>query len=247
MYIDWDGLLSSDEKLDYYSVTVSDGKIVRDRAYYLTVKNNVNDIGNYVFNSFLLKGYLKCFSYGTDKYDFLITNNSQNIIYKECAENFSFFDLPQVCKFYGILNDYSFKFINHILGAKTSVNDKQSEIQSICLYFRSNGYFSLVNAKPFIRDVLKKCLGIYDYNFFNLNKVHLHLIALDFSRNEFKVKFYFKFNGDFDFKELEKSFGKTANSKSVSDIVNSNGRLEILQVAVNNSNKTTYNFYFRKN
>lgn len=143
------------------------------------------------------------------------------------------------------LSKMAFSIENKIIGAKVSTNNHS--LKNICLYFRCLNDPKLPKCRVLIFELCKRyglrqdfCLPIGEENYF------LRLIALDFGKDVFKLKFYFQFQPEYDVRLFIKAFEGTENQNAVEEIVTSNGWVWGYQIATIDNGTITYNFYIKE-
>lgn len=96
MKIDWNKLKLVGQ-IDYYSVTIQNETIQKERAYYLRDTKALFTTQIAVLDRLILNGYARCFSdaIGTDgnysKLDFLLQSDYHSVILEEIMQGVPFF------------------------------------------------------------------------------------------------------------------------------------------------------------
>ena len=148
-----------------------------------------------------------------------------------------------------MLHSFSTKKIfpieNKIIGARVSTID--FSLENICLYFRCLKNPKTVECQEYIYEMCSEygvrndiCLPKGDDEHF------LRLVALDFGKDVFKLKFYFQCSPRYDARLFIKAFEGTKNQNVVEEIVSSNGWVGGMQIATMDNGEITYNFYMKE-
>lgn len=169
------------------------------------------------------------------------------LIHDELADAFPFVDKKKIRALKDVFWDAKISPINHIIGTKKNI--ETSEFETICLYFKTDTELNDESCKQALIDFSKACGTYAPVAVFPeaKNGCKLYLIALDYSKSNFKLKYYFKFEPSYDYSKLLKVFDGNQNQTVVRQIVGGQGYLEGFQFAVNTDSSLTYNFYFKEN
>ncbi len=237
-------------EIDYLTITVCRGLVVRSRKYFRCEQVKDACVGIDYFNRALLHNKLLCFSVGIDdsciKYDFALREIDVKKLYDELDAAFDYFALEKIKRLCEFFARHNIKCDNHVLGIRVS-SDGVNKCTGICLYFR-------LSEKDVVRRYYERFIREISALFFDkpmqvyIPKVascRLHMIALDFSKNEFKLKLYYEFGEE---KELIASRFLDADDLNIAAIqtaVDNNGRLEFFQMALKEHGVPSYNLYFK--
>lgn len=91
MKIDWDSMERSKCSLYCYAITIGNGAVIRDRAYYYMEKNQTNKTKNPLLDSLIEDNLATCFSCGYEideniiKQDLHIKTKEAEEIYKRLS------------------------------------------------------------------------------------------------------------------------------------------------------------------
>lgn len=254
MYIEWENYKTSALPIDYYGITVKDGVVVKNRIYYIIDGSMVLST-NPLFDALTLRHLLKCFSVGKEenadytKYDFKLNIENSKEVLTYIVSNLDFCSEVLLDDIQFIFSKYGDKFYFRILG--TIINEKLKNINSACFYFYTHEKIDVRKHSDLIARLLDLCLRsnkVYEkicWPVCNENG-YLCFIALDFSLQLYKIKFYFEFCHGYDQSLLLKVFEGTKAFNVVSDIVRSNARIDGFQVAVTENGQVSYNFYLQE-
>lgn len=232
---------TEDLPLDCTAVTIAGGRTVARKSYYSA--SGAPGTGVPPFDELCDGGLLRLFSYGTDgqgnaKYDFEITREFLAV----CAEVGSyhdFFDVRRIAGADALLKRYGAK-AGKILGLKTSGD----AVGNICVYFRAD----LPCTRPDISDVVREvsiAAGIkksHDCSFPTGEHARLYLVALDFSREWRKAKFYFRFDGKYPVKSIADCLLGTESYAPAAALLERRPHVACFAVAFS-GDAETYNFY----
>lgn len=243
--LDSDKSYSKTAKLYGYSITLCEGKIVRNRSYYYSNKISLNQPINSIICDLVQLNLARCFSYSTEtncdyiKYDLHIFPIDCPKIYLK-LEKIKFFDLKKIEILSETMRSYNYNFFNRTLGTRIK-NDYT--LLNMCVYFSNYEKINLLNCKNFLNELcfqlgLKKdfCIPVEE-------KCWLSIVALDFFEKEFKLKIYIQFAEDFDKDDFLKTFNHSKNYYIVKNIIESYEKFWGYQIAISNKNIVSYNFY----
>lgn len=258
MAVDWDGSMkinwreldSRKQGLYCYAITVKEGAIIRNRAYYHVKEVQSNKTKNVVLDALVEDNLATCFSCGFEahnnifKHDLHIKSQMTEQIYKKLSI-LDFFDNQKIHLLKKLLAKRNFPIENKIIGSKVSMADLS--LKNICLYFRCLKDPQLSQCKAVILDLCSLYLLSEDFTLPKGGKEEfLRLIALDFGNDLFKLKFYFQFTPKYDAHLFIKAFEGTKNQNVVEEIVSSNGWIGGLQIATMDNGEISYNFYMKE-
>lgn len=246
--INWQDLKYSLSGLYCYAITIRNDKVLRTRAYYQLEEKKTNKTGNIILDSLIEANFANYFSCGYDeniiKYDFHINAGEIAEIYK-LLSRIEFFDFSKIEQFYLFLEKIDGSIKNEIIGA--TVYKPDLELKNICLYFRCIKELPIDKCKDFILKLCKFYGFRYDLCLPKGDDKHfLRLIAFDFSKTVFKLKFYFQLWPGYDVQHFLEAFADSISLNVVKKIINSNGWVGGFQIAVMDSNEVTYNFYMKE-
>ncbi|MBO4990292.1 MAG: hypothetical protein J6D37_08180 [Clostridia bacterium] len=243
MYIDWNTLKSAGQ-LDYFSVTIQNGQVQKQRAYYLREKNSPLATGIDALDDLIFSGYARCFSnaIGTDgnyrKLDLTVQSDFHAIILQRLEKTTCFSFYQCLSDFENFISENKMEFLNNIIGTTIS---KENRLKNLCFYYKN----MKIDEISWLNCFLDK-YRIDDLVFPELNeKGWIQLLAFDFSEKGTKIKIYFKFKRSYPLNNILEIFGNE-NKEIAKEIIMSNGFIEGLQVAVGRSMSVSYNFYFKE-
>lgn len=232
---------TEDLPLDCTAVTIAGGRTVARKSYYSA--SGAPGSGVPPFDELCDGGLLRLFSYGTDgqgnaKYDFEITREFLAV----CAEvgaYHDFFDVRRIAGADALLKKFGAK-AGKILGLKKSGD----EAGNICVYFRAD----LPCTRPDIADIVREvsiATGVKEGHDCSLpvgEHARLYLVALDFSREWRKAKFYFRFDGKYPAKSIADCLLGTENYAPAAALLERRPHVACFAVALS-GDEETYNFY----
>ena len=250
MDILWHELEANRYQLDYYAITICKGEIVKKKAYYLLPKEEQNQrIGQFGLDYLIDNGMLRCFSVGVDntdsamKYDFHLQTDFCELAYDVFSDGIEFFEVDKVNKVASIIANNQLSWVNRIVGCRI----KENNLQNICIYF------SCIDEEEYsqVQNVIEKIfcelsMNINNATVFTGENSWLHLVALDFFSDFYKIKLYFKFKKEYNVQQILKKFKDTNNYGAVQKIVESNAFIEGIQVSITKNQKVSYCFYLKK-
>lgn len=254
MFIDWESLNKKDFPIDYYGITLKDGAVVKNRIYYLTDGSAVTSIDP-CFNNLALRHFLECFSLGKEndnnliKYDFKVNKEHWKNIIKIISNSFRFCSKKTLQTVLSVLSVFEKEFYLRVLGM--TFNKQTSNTENICFYFYSHERidiatnFNIINklCSFFLKEKTKEKIYWPFCNEFG----YLCFIAVDFFANApNKIKFYFEFLHGYERSLFLAPFIKTNMFTKVFDLINSNARIDMLQIAISENGKISYNFYLQE-
>ncbi len=228
--------------LDCTAVTISGSRTIARKSYFSA--SGPADTGVPPFDGLCGEGLLRLFSYGTDdlgnvKYDFEITREFLAVCAEVCAHH-DFFDVRRIAEADALLKNCGAK-AGKILGLKTSGD----AVGNICVYFRAD----LPCTRPDISDVVREvsiAAGVKESHDCSLPQgehARLYLVALDFSREWRKAKFYFRFDGRYPPESIARCLAGTESHAPAVAILEQRPLVACLAVALS-GDAETYNLYF---
>ncbi len=200
MNIDWKALQIPNATIDYYAYGIQNGNIINEKVYYKLNETENLHTENKAFDSLISNGLAKCFSRGFtsdnkyEKFDLHIQSDFAALIYDELEQSFPYFDISKAKEFKEVFWDSDIIPVNHIIGSKKNV--ATSEFESLCLYFKIGLENHNEELKNGLVDFAKSCNAYSGKAVFPVLErgCKLYIIALDYSENNFKLKYYFKFD-----------------------------------------------------
>ncbi len=233
-----------------FSVTLRDGAVIRNRAYYRVEEIQKSKTKNGTLDALIEDNLATCFSCGYEKdeniikHDLHIKAEDAEEIYNRLS-TIKFFTTEKIKLLHSLSMERDFPIENKILGAKVSTNDHS--LKNICLYFRCLNNPELSKCRDLLFELCAQyglrqdfCLPMGE------DQYYLWYIALDFGDEVFKLKFYFQFQPEYDVRLFIKAFEGTENQNTVEEIVTSNGWVWGFQIATMDNAEITYNFYMKE-
>lgn len=250
MEVDWASLKVKSPRLYCFAITIYNGAIIRNRAYYSVDENGISETGNDIIDDLIKNNLAQCFSRGYDekqdivKYDLHANLEKMALLYTMLS-NISIFNYHKVKAFKELTAKANIAVENGTIGVKISSADYN--IENLCLYFKCLQELTILESQNFILNLCKTynlnesiCLPIGD------NKLYLRLIALDFSEEAFKLKLYFHFRETYNPSCFLGVFEGSPNCPLIKEILKVNGSIWGFQIAILSNGEVTYNFYLKE-
>lgn len=254
MYIDWENYNKIGFPVDYYGVTLKNGTILKNRIYYLIEGSAITSISP-VFDLLVKKHILRCFSVGIEngkdyyKFDYRVKIPALHDLIVLLRSELPYIDERSICELCSYFTKSNKQFYLRVLGI--TANLRQKQVDDICLYFythekicydRDQKFFNEIGMRAFNKslpdNIVWPVCNEYGY---------LCFAALDFNRNgSKKIKFYFEFLCGYEQDLFMPLFENTNMYDHVCEIVKSNARIDMYQVAIDERGEVSYNFYLKE-
>ena len=177
------------------------------------------------------------------KVDLSTRPKNSEVIFDLAGEFCSFVDKRKVKRLYEVSESLNFKiFLETVgLGFKNNVCDK------VTFYF-DNFDKTLPKESKKIIDRFMSDFGAKELNYLlpKTDNMYLYIVALDFSAEASKIKFYFLANKNLRNEDLSTMLLGSEYKKYAEEILDTNGWVAYFQIAYSDRGDVTYNFYYTK-
>lgn len=243
MLIDWQKLES---KAGNYGcgITMFKNKISSAKGYFF--RNSVI-INNRLFKQITELQLATPFSHSSvDDYlkvDLKTKPENSETIFDLVGESCSFVEIEKVKTLYETCAKLDFKIFLETVG----FGFKKDDCDKTTFYFDNFDKVLPKDSKRIIDGILA-AFGIKETRYLlpKTDNMYLYIVALEFSRNTSKIKFYFLADKCFKNDDLSSMFVDTKYAKYANEVLDTNGWIGFFQIAFVGKEDITYNFYYKK-
>lgn len=235
--------------IDFYAITVEDRFIVRDRIYY-KIARPIASIGIEFFDRAVTEKKLICFSAGKEgdkfvKYDFSLRNADLHELESYLLSEHSYYRADKVKMLKNFLSESNTAYDNHVLGIRVDAATGKRCV-AVCQYFRLQKSGSTCFAEKFTDDAVVSVLGCRSAFFYpRCGDERLHMTALDFAPEAFKLKFYAEYDVPKRAYDLPSEFFDRSVQDKLNSVIKKGYELQFIQTAISENKAVTYNLYFK--